>query len=634
MSRMASMIGGNVLRGNDLKLKPSAVQSPGGKLARKSANLMALLRLQRDKTSRLFKLDQLRRSSMKRSPPAEGEAWEPRPGEQPSPSRTRTSMFDGSGELVHHGKRRSQHEALLAAFDRHDPDDTGLLDERGMRAALSDVGLRPAKKERALTLRLVAEAASEAQNSDGNSFGELESLAQRVREAVQESQRPDVEEWFARGRDKKGCYDVTQLRPCLEALGIGTGYTEAEWRQAEQLFDGFAEAAASVARASLARSRRRGSFPDGSVDPQFELFESLVHQAQELLTALRRERERSLAAKYDLSEEDFDEFRPDLLELHELFTKFDTEEHGVLRPTEVINLLETSGCMEASSRPRPETLVLMVARCREQKKALAAERANAPSEPGSLLEAVPEASRVAWLPEEEPPSPEPEWENELDPTEADEAKVNFVEFLGLVRIVRQAACSMQRAQLQGIFRRYEAEGAGVIAIKEVSRLCLDLGMQPRTREEQMEISAIFDEADESGEGVFAYPQFELLVQRVQERLQRLLRLEEERFAMEIGLPLARCRELRYIFQYHAVTECQLLFVSELREVMTLLQRRYSSEELLELFVTFGREDVGGIDAKGFLTMMHAIEVAKSHGQLKQGRATAAPPVFVPPPAPE
>jgi len=186
-------------------------------------------------------------------------------------------------------------------------------------------------------------------------------------------------------------------------------------------------------------------------------------------------------------------------------------------------------------------------------------------------------------------------------------------------LVRRMDRESQQEHLRTIFNKYDNDKSGAIAIKEISKLFGDLGITPRTRKEQLEIRMIFDEVDENGDGEFAFQEFELLIQRVQERLDRLARLDEEEFALQIGLPLQRCREIRKLFQDNVSGGTQLLFVSELRTVMNQLQRRYSSEELLNLFEAFGRQDNGGVDAKGFLRMIHAIEVARTHGQIVKNK---------------
>merc|ERR1712194_201658 len=69
-------------------------------------------------------------------------------------------------------------------------------------------------------------------------------------------------------------------------------------------------------------------------------------------------------------------------------------------------------------------------------------------------------------------------------------EVNFLEFLLLMRLVRQEDREAQQEHLWEVFNRYDSDGSGAIAVKEISRLFGDLGIQPRTRKEQLEIRMI------------------------------------------------------------------------------------------------------------------------------------------------
>uniref|UniRef100_A0A7S2FG12 Calmodulin n=1 Tax=Alexandrium andersonii TaxID=327968 RepID=A0A7S2FG12_9DINO len=194
--------------------------------------------------------------------------------------------------------------------------------------------------------------------------------------------------------------------------------------------------------------------------------------------------------------------------------------------------------------------------------------------------------------------------------------VTFIEFLYVLRLVRRAARERRRGRLMEIFGRYDHDHRGVIATKDMIKLLGDIKLTPRTREEQMEMRRLVDEADRNGEGVLAFPQFELLVQSMREHIERLERNEEQSYALELGIALPHFRYLRRIFECNVAQGTRFLLVDNLRKVMTLLQRRYSSEELLSLFHAFSRQDTGCIDFTGFIKMMHAIEIAKTHGQLK------------------
>merc|ERR1712048_77592 len=91
--------------------------------------------------------------------------------------------------------------------------------------------------------------------------------------------------------------------------------------------------------------------------------------------------------------------------------------------------------------------------------------------------------------------------------------------------------------------------------------------------------------------------------------ERAARIEEEKFASSIGMVPARCRELRIIYQEHVQKSGgKVLRVPELRNILEKhMNKRYTSEALLNLFETYSAEAVGGVDAKGFLCLMYDLE---------------------------
>jgi len=296
-----------------------------------------------------------------------------------------------------------------------------------------------------------------------------------------------------------------------------------------------------------------------------------------------------------------------------LFGQHGHKSSGQLEPDEVMNLLNACGCDEARSWLNSETLLSVIIKAKEY--ALRSARTSKETErylPDSKLDQPEQETR-----ERMPSITESREEEAQDkqPSKPEGVPVSFLEFLNVLRLVRRATRERRRSFLLEIFGRYDHDNTGIIAAKDMGKILRDMKVQPRTREQQLEMRRIFDEADESGEGVVAFPQFELLVQRVCEKIQRLTRHEEEHYALELGFQLQRFRSLRHLFECHVQEGTRLLYISGLRKIMIVLQRGYGSEELFSLFFSFSRPDLGAMEAKGFYRMMHAIEVAKTHGQL-------------------
>ncbi|CAE8725543.1 unnamed protein product, partial [Polarella glacialis] len=128
--------------------------------------------------------------------------------------------------------------------------------------------------------------------------------------------------------------------------------------------------------------------------------------------------------------------------------------------------------------------------------------------------------------------------------------IEFFEFLYLMKLVRKIVREGQYDKLRSLFNYYDSDSSGQVARSELWRLFQDLGLQPRSRKEQLEMKQIFDEVDENGNGQFTFDEFVVLVQRSQEHLERLVRMSEEQYGESIGLSFKRVRELRKLFQDH------------------------------------------------------------------------------------
>ncbi|CAJ1333238.1 unnamed protein product, partial [Effrenium voratum] len=106
---------------------------------------------------------------------------------------------------------------------------------------------------------------------------------------------------------------------------------------------------------------------------------------------------------------------------------------------------------------------------------------------------------------------------------------------------------VQLEKLQSFFLRLDQDECGNVTIKEAMKLFPELGLSPRSRLEQLEIKQVLNEVDEDGTGSFSWMDFTEVVQLCQERLERLARADEERFALNLNFTLERCHELRKVF---------------------------------------------------------------------------------------
>merc|ERR1719160_1139756 len=130
--------------------------------------------------------------------------------------------------------------------------------------------------------------------------------------------------------------------------------------------------------------------------------------------------------------------------------------------------------------------------------------------------------------------PETKTSHTTESPNASAPELNFAEFLALMTMVRKMHREAHQSELRSAFNTYDADKSGLLQVKEILGLFATLGLTPKTREEQQDIRMLLNEVDENGDGEFNFAEFEILVQRVHERLDRMTRKEEETYALEIG----------------------------------------------------------------------------------------------------
>merc|ERR1712139_309006 len=104
----------------------------------------------------------------------------------------------------------------------------------------------------------------------------------------------------------------------------------------------------------------------------------------------------------------------------------------------------------------------------------------------------------------------------------------------LMKRIRIMNAEQKQAQLRVDFDRYDTDRSGELDMREVSCLLSDVGLQPRTRQEQDDIVTLLNEADEDGSGTFTLEEFATLVVKVRERLELLTRAKMKRLGTSLG----------------------------------------------------------------------------------------------------
>merc|ERR1711904_695809 len=92
--------------------------------------------------------------------------------------------------------------------------------------------------------------------------------------------------------------------------------------------------------------------------------------------------------------------------------------------------------------------------------------------------------------------------------------INFPQCLVLIQKLRAALNFQKRDEMKTLFDSYDRDKSGDLSLQEVSRILIDLGLQPKTRDEQDEIQRMMEEVDEDGSMELNFNEFLVLFQRI------------------------------------------------------------------------------------------------------------------------
>lgn len=460
---------------------------------------------------------------------------------------------------------------LKDTFHRYDKDESGALESNEILPAVQDCGICPkVRKEKRAVNQIMKEVVTDCGRL-GLDFDEFVTLIHRLRTKIADVQRAQLESLYMGACDEKGTFNINELPSILGEVAhvqiretdlpeifkeFGDFQTGRKWLNPEEMeVLKKKEQEAIEKRKLLWTSEQSGSEDineDEDLMKDFDAFEIHLTRARERLGALIRDREREISEENHLPEEVFREFRPELIELDELFRKYDVDDSGCLDENEVRQVLTDFGCM-------PKTVL-------EQK----------------MLQ-------LMFWDIKFPNKPPPEEENLARHTDIE---FDFTEFLTLVRRLRKMNADMLKASLLVDFNRYDRDKSGELEMHEVAKILHDMGLIPRTKEEQAEILAIFEEVDEDGSQSFDFKEFQVLIIRVKERLEKIAHEKAKDHAYTIGISSARFKEILTLFRASDEDGNNMIWVPHLRVTMDSLGKVITSERLHEIFEDYCAETDG------------------------------------------
>lgn len=293
----------------------------------------------------------------------------------------------------------------------------------------------------------------------------------------------------------------------------------------------------------------------------FGEFMQLAFRVRVHLNAERRRQQRHIAEEAGLTNAMFFELRSDIIDLRKAFSMYDRDSSGHLHGHEITRLLLDIGLAPKSA-----------------------------------------AQRLAF-------------QDRLCESVDMEGCIHVPEYFNLCYSQRIAFEEEWHEKTASLFRSGDRDNSGLLEYSEVGQVLVRLGLQPRSKEEQKEIGEIVEEADIDGSGTIDLEEFQTIVQRVSEKLQKMQRERDEEFASALGFSKERYMEFREAYEEimdvceGGAEEVDGFEISGLRYVVTKLRKPVTSTALRSLFTQLDLEGMknGRLGIFQFMQFMWIIE---------------------------
>eukprot|EP00747_Dinoflagellata_sp_TGD_P016648 gnl/TRDRNA2_/TRDRNA2_125263_c1_seq1.p1 gnl/TRDRNA2_/TRDRNA2_125263_c1~~gnl/TRDRNA2_/TRDRNA2_125263_c1_seq1.p1 ORF type:complete len:821 (+),score=160.68 gnl/TRDRNA2_/TRDRNA2_125263_c1_seq1:62-2464(+) len=290
---------------------------------------------------------------------------------------------------------------------------------------------------------------------------------------------------------------------------------------------------------------KRCSDENGQID--FEGFQELVTRARNYHQQITSTRISDIYKEHDLDVEDVRQHSDELILLHSSFQQYDESRDGQLEWSEIAVLLIEYGLLPHDSDARDKTQELFC---------------------------------------------------EVD-SDGD-GRIYFSEYLRLFRLLRKDRLEREEQSLRVWFDHLDRDKSSKLSMAEVSTLLLEVGLQPICQEDQLEMKRIIDEIDVDASGDLIFDEFQMLVQRLRERLSMAARRRQRVTANKLGLGERRVAELRHVFYDLDKDDSGFLSPEEVRQALDILRKSMSSEELRNLISKVDADGSARVNFESFL----------------------------------
>lgn len=290
--------------------------------------------------------------------------------------------------------------------------------------------------------------------------------------------------------------------------------------------------------------------------------EFLVLHLREFRDSSRRKAEWELRERYQMAAATLNEFRGQLVEMHEAFLQAGPDDNDSLDQKQIVHILTDFGCLRSSAEMNRGQGIIQ-----EFMGGESGETAGA--------------------------------EHELD--------IDFVTFLDIVRRLR----AMERERMKGgvvtAFRKYDAEGMGELDIKQLCPFLVELDLLPRNHKQQESLVKLFDEVDADGFGKFCLEEVQVLVQQVSETLVMVQRAVEMDEGLALGFSKKEVHMLRSAFAELDIDNSEALGVEEVGKAVRMMEWTCTKKTLKRLSEQAEVDASGRLSFTGFLNLMRHIQ---------------------------
>lgn len=406
-------------------------------------------------------------------------------------------------------------------------------DKNLLVAALADFGIRARTRPEKLVLFKVFDDYHDRLEM---TFKDFCSIVEEARVKIRTCRFTMVFlEWRRIDKDDIGSIDHDQILQLLEALNLAPK-TSSDTARVE-------------AGIEALNKDSFGLFPLAEV-------EYLVQQCREHVESDRRRVERHIQKRYEMSPKTFNEFRGQLIDLHETFERLDEDSSGTLSIDEVMHLLSDFG--------------IVITNTMDDKQRL--ER--------DLLQFI---------------GPE------------DAHAIRFPWFLLFMKSLRKIVLDEQIDGIRALFRQYDKDKSGELDMKEVCHIIQDMNLQPRTAQEQDSIAELLEEVDADGSGCFHLEELMNMIVRISERIQQLQRQNENARAQALKFTFHQTYDLRQAFEFFDVDGSGTLTMSEVQNCVKKMQWKVDDNKVKQLVDEIDEDRTGTIDFLEFLELMSKVD---------------------------